>query len=205
MLEPGRRTEGDFLDLPSFHDDEEFEDELLQPSRPWWRSPKGIAAVAGVLIIALLVGSFAVIHSRPTPITYQYVTIATGGLVTTVSATGPVQGALYDVNFSGSGTISQIDVKVGQQVKSGQVLAKLDASSLQAALTQAQIQANNAYFAEQNAYISEQQAINNCNTEKTPRSTACSRRRTSTRRRRTSTRWRCNRYRRHRITLPTIL
>jgi HlyD family secretion protein len=158
MLEPGRRTEGDLLDLPNFHDDEEFEDEISESERPWWRRPKGIAVIAGVLIIALLVGSFAVVHSRPKPITFQYATLTTGGLVTTVSATGPVAGALYAVNFSGSGTISEIDVKLGQQVKAGQVLAKLDSTSLQAAVTQAQIQADNAY-------ITEQQALAKCSSE----------------------------------------
>jgi HlyD family secretion protein len=151
MLEPGQRTESNFLDLPNFHDDEEFEDDHLQPSRPWWRRPKGIAVIAGVLLLALLVGSFALIRSRPTPITYQYATVATGNLATTVSSTGSVQAALYNVSFSGSGTISEIDVKVGQQVKAGQVLAKLDSTSLQDAVNQAQLQADQAYDTEQQA------------------------------------------------------
>src|SRR5215469_5226753 len=158
MLEPGRRNEGDLLDLPNFHDDEEFDDEMLEPQRPWWRRPKGTAVIAGGVILALLVGSFAFIHSRRTPITYQYAPVTSGGLVTTVSATGPIQSPLYDVNFSGTGTIAQIDVKLGQQVKVGQVLAKLTATSLQDALNQAEIQADNAY-------ISEQQALANCNAE----------------------------------------
>jgi multidrug efflux pump subunit AcrA (membrane-fusion protein) len=151
MLEPGQHTETNLLDLPNFHDDEEFEDDLPQPSRPWWRRPKGIAVIAGVLLIAVLVGSFALIRGRPRPITYQYATVATGNLVTTVSSTGSVQAALYTVNFSGSGTISQIDVKVGQQVRTGQVLAKLDSTSLQDAVNQAQLQADQAYDTEQQA------------------------------------------------------
>ena len=158
MLEPGRRNEGDLLDLPNFHDDEEFDDETLEPPRPWWRRPKGIAVIAGVVILALLVGSFAFIHSRGTPITYQYAPVTSGALVTTVSATGPIQSPLYDVNFSGSGTIAQIDVKLGQQVKAGQVLARLTATSLQDAVNQAQIQADNAY-------ITEQQALARCSAE----------------------------------------
>jgi HlyD family secretion protein len=158
MLEPGQHTESNLLDLPNFHDDEEIEDDLLQPSRPWWRRPKGIAIIAGVLLLALLVGSFAVIRSRPQPITYQYAPVTTGNLVTTVSSTGSVQAAVYNVNFSGSGTISEIDVKIGQQVKTGQVLAKLDSTSLQDAVNQAQLQADQAYD-------TEQQALARCSSE----------------------------------------
>jgi multidrug efflux pump subunit AcrA (membrane-fusion protein) len=111
-----------------------------------------------VLLLALLVGSFALIRSQPRGITYQYATVATGNLVTTVSSTGSVQAALYDVSFSGSGTIAEIDVKAGQQVKTGQVLAKLDSTSLRDAVNQAQLQADQAYD-------TEQQALAKCSTE----------------------------------------
>ncbi len=158
MLEPGQPSEGNLLDLPNFYDDEELDDETSQSSRPWWRSPRGIAVVAAVLILALVVAGFAVIRSRPTPISYQYATISTGNLVTSVSATGNVTAGTYDVNFSGSGTISQIAVSLGQQVKSGQVLAKLSSTSLQDALNQAQLQADQAYD-------TEQQALAKCSTE----------------------------------------
>ncbi len=161
MLEPGRRTEGNLLDLPNFHDDEDFDDENVEPARPWWRRPKGIAILSGILIVVLLIGGFAFLRTRPKPITYQYATVTTGSLITTISATGPVQSALYDVNFSGSGKIAEIDVTVGQQVKAGQVLAKLDPTSLQDALNQAQIQADEAYDQEQNA-------ISQCDNEKNP-------------------------------------
>src|SRR6266571_951998 len=52
------------------------------------------------------------------------------------------RGGVYNINFSGSGTISQIDVKVGQSVVKGQILAKLDKTSLQDAVDQAQAMVN---------------------------------------------------------------
>lgn len=158
MLEPGQQSEGNLLDLPNFYDDDGLDDEESRPSRPWWRSPTGIGGIAAVLIVVLLIGSFAVIRSRPMPITYHYTTVSTGNLVTTVSATGTVQAATYDVNFSGSGTISAIDVKLGQQVSAGKVLATLNSASLQQAVNQAQVQVDQAYD-------TEQQALAKCSSE----------------------------------------
>ena len=48
------------------------------------------------------------------------------------------------MNFSTSGQIQAIDVHVGQQVKAGQVLAKLNAPALQIAVEQAQLTVDNA-------------------------------------------------------------
>jgi multidrug efflux pump subunit AcrA (membrane-fusion protein) len=75
-----------------------------------------------------------------------------GTLTTTVSATGPLQAATFNVNFSGSGTLTEVDVMVGQQVTAGQVLAKLDPTSLQDAVNAAQTTLNNSYTSRSNAY-----------------------------------------------------
>ena len=55
-----------------------------------------------------------------------------------ISATGPLQSSIYNVVFSGTGKIAEIDVKVGQTVSQGQILAKLDKTSLQDAYNEAQ-------------------------------------------------------------------
>lgn len=174
------RSVADSLDLPSFFedDDTEFdeENEPLAPRVPWWRQRRWIALIAGVVIVALLLGTIGFIRARPTPITYTTQQVAQGDLTTTVSATGPIQSATYDVNFSGSGTISQIDVLVGQQVKAGQVLAKLNPQSLQDAVNSAQTALNNAErslgFTETQAqdntnaaYATEQTALAKCGTD----------------------------------------
>ena len=56
----------------------------------------------------------------------------------TVLATGQVVSSTdLNLSFNGSGTVKSIKVKVGDKVKAGQVLATLDQSSEQAALTSA--------------------------------------------------------------------
>jgi RND family efflux transporter MFP subunit len=138
---------------------DDFEDEPASP--PWWRR-RWVPITAGVVVVALVAGIvFAHGRQSAAPVTYQFARVTQGNLQVTVSGTGPVQTALYGLNFAVSGRISDIDVKVGQQVSAGQVLAKLDPTALQDALNQAQLQANLAYDQEQNA-------IYNCNTEKAP-------------------------------------
>ncbi|MGH7490003.1 MAG: efflux RND transporter periplasmic adaptor subunit, partial [bacterium] len=115
-----------------------------------------------VLLIALVLGGWAYMsQSRAPQTTYQYATIANGNLTLTVSATGPVQAGIYNLNFATSGQIAEIDVTVGQQVAAEQVLAKLDTTALQAAVNLAQQQANVAYD-------QEQAAIAACSTERNP-------------------------------------
>ena len=82
--------------------------------------------------------AFFLIRGRQRPITYQKQQVTQGNFSLTVSATGPVQSATYNVVFSGSGILQQIDVSVGQTVVKGQVLAKLNKTSLQDALNAAQ-------------------------------------------------------------------
>jgi RND family efflux transporter MFP subunit len=146
--------------------DELFSDDLSDESldevggsnkRKWW-----VVGVAAVLIVAVIAGFF-VVRSRNAkpPTTYQTATIAQGNLAETVTGTGPVSAALYNLNFTASGKIATINITIGQQVKAGQVLAKLDTTQLQDSLNQAQIQANTAWD-------QEQQQINNCDTERNP-------------------------------------
>ena len=139
---------------------DDLSDEPLETgpkARRWW-----LVAVAAVLIAAVAGGYFVVrAQNAKKPTTYQTATIAQGNLALTVSGTGPVQAALYNLNFTASGKIATIDVSVGQTVKAGQTLATLDTTQLQDALNQARLQVNTAYD-------QEQQAINNCNTAKSP-------------------------------------
>jgi len=57
-------------------------------------------------------------------------TVQRGSVLSTVSASGNVQAAeTLSLNFSGSGKLVAVNVKAGQHVRKGQVLAKLDDSS----------------------------------------------------------------------------
>ncbi len=143
------------LFLPTY--DEEDQDALTATSNTQRRN-RILAAVAGVVILALIAGYFVTRHStNQTPIVYQYATVTQGTLALTVSGTGPLQSALYNVIVQGTSTLKEIDVSVGQAVTAGQVLGKLDPTSLQNALTQAEIQVNSA----QNSVNSANLAITN--------------------------------------------
>lgn len=158
---PGERA-GDFaLDLPDFDDVPTMPDlptsEGKSPRGPWWRQRRWIVALSVALVVILLIGGLATVAAiRHAHVVYRTAKVAQGTIQLAVSATGPVQGTIYNLNFSGNGTIAEIDVTLGQQVTSGQVLARLNATSLQDAVAQAQAQVDAA-----------QTALNNANTNQT--------------------------------------
>jgi multidrug efflux pump subunit AcrA (membrane-fusion protein) len=127
------------------------------PPTPWYRRTGLIATIAAVVLVALIASALAMLRNRPQPVTYSYATARTGTLAVTVSATGPLQAAVYGANFGASGHIAEIDVSIGQTVTAGQQLAKLDTTQLQDALNQEQINANQAYDNEQNQIYNCQQ------------------------------------------------
>ena len=81
-----------------------------------------VCLIAGVGLAAASVGAPAQAKSAPVTAPVQRGTVST-----TVTATGNVQPAQnVAVNFKSGGTLTEIDVAVGQQVAPGQVLAKVD-------------------------------------------------------------------------------
>ena len=129
---------------PLFEDDEE--DNTLVASQGKRR--RVLLIVASVVLLLVLIGGGSLIYMRRANASQvQYTTnpVAFGNLTQTVSTSGPLQAkAEYDMNFNTAGQVTAIDVRVGQQVKAGQVLAKLNAPNLQIAVEQAQITVDNA-------------------------------------------------------------
>ncbi len=71
---------------------------------------------------------------------YETVNVAHGDISSTVSATGSVLPEREaNLNFQGTGSVAKVAVKVGDQVKGGQVLAGLDTTDLDLAVRQAEI------------------------------------------------------------------
>ncbi len=152
MMQQTQSPEDQVLNLPDFSAmAPEDEGTPLPPRPPWWRRR---GAIITFIIIALLILAgflaFFLIRGRQRPITYEKQQVTQGNFSLTVSATGPVQSSTYNVVFSGSGIIDQIDVSVGQTVVKGQVLAKLNKTSLQDALN-----------AQQASVLSAQTGVNN--------------------------------------------
>src|SRR5258708_15520610 len=130
------------LVLPTFNDEDLAGDQadLAAPQPPWWRGGRGRIIIIAVILLFVILGGIVLairLTRRPTRV-YQTATVTQGNFALTISATGPLQGGIYNINFSGSGIISELDVKVGQTVKQGQVLAILNKTSLQDAVNTAQ-------------------------------------------------------------------
>lgn len=140
MLESQQKSENKDFDLPSFHDDEDELDEENLSGQKKSRRRGWIIGISIVLLLIILipVAFFTLRALRPPRVQYQYQQVGQGNLSLVVSATGPVQGTIYNADFLATGKISEIDVKVGQYVKAGWILAKLDPTALQDALNQAE-------------------------------------------------------------------
>ena len=91
-----------------------------------------------LLILALAVGGYGYLQTRTTAtamIRYTTTEVKPADITVTVTAVGTVQPIQQvDVGSLISGTISEVDVAVNDTVTKGQVLARLDTSSLEAEL-----------------------------------------------------------------------
>src|SRR5665213_129982 len=110
-----------------------------------------LAAIAGLLVAAIVIATLAIHASTSTPVAVQPVVTQT--LVDSVTASGIVNPQnTISVGTQVLNTIASMYVDFNSKVKKGQVLAKLDPSTLedqlaqaQASLAQSQAQAAAAY------------------------------------------------------------
>jgi multidrug efflux pump subunit AcrA (membrane-fusion protein) len=107
------------------------------PSRYRW-----VNAILAAAVVALGVGAYFTVNASSTPATLASIRTAAvtrGAVLSSVSATGNIESASQlSVGFRTSGTISAIDVKVGQHVKAGQILGRLDPTVAKAGVTEAE-------------------------------------------------------------------
>lgn len=103
-----------------------------------------LIVIIAVLLLAIIIGVISTVvipAQQKHPITQK---VGTGSIILSVTANGVLQSAIYNVDFSGPGILAEIDVKIGQQVQTGDILAKLDPQSLQNGVNQAQAQVDSA-------------------------------------------------------------
>ncbi|WHY02663.1 biotin/lipoyl-binding protein [Neobacillus sp. DY30] len=86
--------------------------------------------------ISLLAGCTKEAEAVPVKTSEQKV--VKGNLEVGLSADGRISRSITNLNFEVSGTVKKINVAVGQPVKAGDILAELDDTDLQLAVTQAQ-------------------------------------------------------------------
>ncbi len=94
--------------------------------------------IAGIVLL-LVVGFFMFRGGNKTAGDVQTDTVKKQGLKQTVLATGQVTSRTdLSLSFNSSGIVSRVNVKVGDKVKSGQILSSLDQKNQAASYTQAQ-------------------------------------------------------------------
>ncbi|OGY41615.1 MAG: hypothetical protein A2Y82_01370 [Candidatus Buchananbacteria bacterium RBG_13_36_9] len=93
--------------------------------------------VITIIIIIAIIGIGKL--TAPKKVEYVQEKVIKGRLVQTVSETGSVLAATnINLNFKGTGTIVEMNIKEGDEVKKDDILARLDAGSLEIQVRQAQ-------------------------------------------------------------------
>ena len=117
------------------------------PGRTRRRRKRTGGAIAIVAVIALGAGATWWFGFRPDDSTSadaaqtvrQLVEVTTGTFTSAVSAEGTVAAAeSEDLSFTAAGTVTAVNVAVGDQVTAGQVIATIDSAALEADLADAQ-------------------------------------------------------------------
>src|SRR5437868_11579177 len=124
-----QNTPNQSLILPGFSNGNDLgmQGSATGPLRPWWRRRAVIIGIAVVLLVVLAGGLLYTRLNQQAPPAYQYAPVTQGDLALSIDATGPLQSpATYNLVAAATGIINKIDVKVGQRVTQGQVLAELD-------------------------------------------------------------------------------
>jgi multidrug efflux pump subunit AcrA (membrane-fusion protein) len=94
----------------------------------------------GILLIVVLGGTYVVTRGGDSSSTSDVVTttVARGTVRATVSASGTVEAPQdLGLNFTTAGTISSLDVKVGQKIHAGQIVGRVKDTSSQQSLEEA--------------------------------------------------------------------
>ena len=98
--------------------------------------------LSGLGLVAVLLGGLIArdtVFAQPAAATIRTATADRGSVTSVVSGTGSLLPVgRMNVNFKQTGVLTEVDVKVGDKVTTGQVLARIDSSAQQAALAQAQ-------------------------------------------------------------------
>jgi len=123
----------------------EYEPELEVISGSFFRRDRVVPAMLAIvaILLATLIVRDAFFPPGPAVAAARTATVSVGNVQAAVAGTGTVEpDQQQNVNFRVSGTLTEVDVQVGQQVTAGQTLARLDSTDLQAAVDQAQATLN---------------------------------------------------------------
>jgi membrane fusion protein, macrolide-specific efflux system len=126
------------------------ENVLADEPRSFWRRYRWPIVAVAVVLVAAAVGLTVWLTSGSSTapgltVTTVTVTAKTGTIQQTVASSGTLQPASQsDENFAVSGTVTAVDVKTGQTVTAGQVLATVDTTALSEDVNAAEAQVTSA-------------------------------------------------------------
>ncbi|MFB9182459.1 efflux RND transporter periplasmic adaptor subunit [Dactylosporangium sucinum] len=101
----------------------------------WWLAGGAAVLTAAVVVTAVVVAA----DEKPAPAAVTTVKVARGEVAATVSASGTVQAqASRSLGFTTSGTLTELNVKAGDVVAAGAVLARIDGTAAQDAVDAAE-------------------------------------------------------------------
>jgi membrane fusion protein, macrolide-specific efflux system len=113
-----------------------------------------VVALVVVLVAGTSVGAWMGLRSTASTLSYRLVPVISTTLSQTLSVTGTIEPAsTATLSFSAQGTVTAVDVTVGQHVTDGQVLATMSSPTLQEQADQA-----NATLAQDQATLSQDEA-----------------------------------------------
>jgi multidrug efflux pump subunit AcrA (membrane-fusion protein) len=112
-------------------------------SQPLWRRPvvivpAAIVIIGGAVFFGLRAGKSNAANAQASATSERLYTVELTTMQQTVSASGTIEPAdTEDLSFTSAGTVTAVNVKAGQKVKKGAVVATIDSAALQSALQQA--------------------------------------------------------------------
>jgi multidrug efflux pump subunit AcrA (membrane-fusion protein) len=112
----------------------------------FFRPTRAVLSIAGALVVVTaVVVAFAMHGGGAAPATPTTTKVLRGTVTLAVSASGTVSSTqTRGLSFSVSGTVTEVNVKAGDTVTAGQVLARIDPTDAQAAVDSAQSRVNDA-------------------------------------------------------------
>jgi HlyD family secretion protein len=125
---------------------DDYDDFLDGGTHRWRRRVIGL----GVIVALVAAGAFALWFmvlrgGGPAESAVQTATVQRGSIVKTISTSATAASqSTANLSFGTSGKVTAVNVAVGQEVKQGDVLAEIDATTLQDAVTRAQVNLNSA-------------------------------------------------------------
>lgn len=98
---------------------------------------KNVFGVLGIGVVAIVVGGYLIWSRADPPPPYRFARVEAGPIVSAVNATGTVQAVVtVQVGSQTSGQIAELLVDFNSQVKSGDIIAKIDSEQIEARLRQ---------------------------------------------------------------------